>query len=402
MHFVLAISSGASVDEATRVYMESGVIGSMARYRFWELTGQVQPDPLPSLIRTSADIPSPTLYHRVLGGWLRLTGSPPVDDRWPGAAGIGALLRTGRALSVLMYGGAVVLLYAAAALVSRSPALAALVALLFLGHPQMTFIGACLNSDNLVVLLASLALYLICHAVVRQGWTARIALLAVCLVAPIAKRAGLAITATVLPVALLPALRDRRRALLAITGAAAVVAVAAGGLWLLGMGRSMVRDVEEVLGIGGWVREQPPGWWQAFGTHFWETFWGNYGWVQCPIPAWCLRAIGVCVATALVMVPTGRRRCAGSTGFGIVLAVCAVQVVFAVAQVAIAQGMRMELGQGRHAFVGLPGLCLLVAVGVRGLVRDSIAPWVLPLIGFGAVLLSEASLWFIAVPCFLR
>jgi len=390
------------MDEANRVHMESGVISSMARYRFWELTGQVEPDPLPSIIRSSAHIPVPTLYHRVLGGWLRLMGSPPVDGEWPRAQGIGALLRGGRVLSVVMCGGAVILLYAAAAIASGSRAWAALVALLFLAHPQMTFIGACLNSDNLLVLLASLTLYLTCHTVVRNGRAARAALLALCLVAPIAKRAGLAITATALPVALIPAFRDRRRILLAAAVAVAVVAVAAGGLWLLGMGRSMVRDVEEVLGLGGWVREQPPAWWQTFGAHFWETFWGNYGWVQCPIPAWWLRVIGVCVATALVLVPSGRRRCGEIKGLGIILAVCATQLVVAVAQVVIAQGMRMELGQGRHAFVGLPGLCFLLAVGVRGLVPPKSESWALLAIGLVTVMLGEAALWFVAVPCFLR
>ncbi|MCU0613037.1 MAG: DUF2142 domain-containing protein [Candidatus Eisenbacteria bacterium] len=402
MHFALAASSAAgTMSDEQRVRMEGEVIRSMAHYRFWELTGQVEPDPLPSIIRSSAGIPAPTLYHRILGVWLRAAGLPAPDGTWPGSAETGALVRSGRMLSVCMHGCAAALLWWASMLISGSPPFAVLTSLLFLAHPQMTFIGACLNSDNLLVLLAGLTVFLMSRALVNERRWARGLLLLLCVVAPVAKRAGLAITLTALPVAVLPELRDRRRVLRAAGAALAVIAMAAGGLWLAGMGRSMLVDIKEVLGVGGWVGERPHGWWRTFASHFWDTFWGSYGWVQCTLPAWCLRVIGVLTATALVMAPVGVRRLPSRRGLGLMLLISAVQVVLAVGQVVIAQGMRNELGQGRHAFVCLPGLSLLMAAGVRGLAPPAREAW-LPAVGLVAVVLGEAVIWFVAVPCFLR
>lgn len=403
MHFVLAMScAGGELEESARVRMESEVFRSMARFRFWELTGQVEPDPLPSLIRTSAHIPSPTLYHRILGGWLRLTGAPPPHDAWPGPMEIGALVQNGRLLSVLMHGASAVLLFLAAEAAACSVPFATGAALLFLAHPQMTFIGSCLNSDNLLAMLASLTLFLVTRALCCGDVTARVGLVAVCLVAPIAKRSGIALTVTALPVALAPALRTRRTAVRGIGGGAAVLAAAAGALWLAGMGRSLVTDLREVLGLGGWIGPQPAHWWQTYFRHFWVTFWGSYGWVQCPLPSPWLGIIGLLVGTAIVMVPAGLSRFPDRRTAMLVLAVCAVQFLVAVIQVTMGQGMRMELGQGRHAFVGLPGLIMLLSVGVRGLLPTRNEGWALPLVGFAAAVLGEAALWFVAGPCFLR
>ncbi len=398
MHFVLALSTVSRMDDSCRVGMESEVIRSMASHQFFALTGQVEPDPLPCIIRSSAHIPAPTLYHRILGVWLRLTGTPPVRPGWPGMSDVATFVRWGRVLSVLMHCLSVVLLLRAALVASGRPGWATLVGMLFVAHPQMTFIGACLNSDNLMVLLSSCALFLVARTLRPPSASFRAALVALALLAPIAKRAGFAITFSTLPLVFLLTLRRPRGILVGVSVGCAVLAAVAGALWVTGMGRSVLNDVGEILGVRGWVEPPPHGWWETFGGHFWETFWGSYGWVQCPLPARWLRGIGLALATTLVMVPLGLRRLEAGRIMGGVLAVSASHLLFAVAQVVVVQGMRVELGQGRHAFVGLPGLCMLVATGIWGITPR----WAPEAVGLVLLVLGEAALWLVGIPCFLR
>lgn len=401
MHFLLAVAPASnSMTEAERVYVERTVILSMAEFDFWGLTGQVEPNPLPHLLRTSRGSPPATLYHRLLGTWLRVTGAwgDRAHDETLVAKAAYAL-RIGRLFSVLLGAGALVFLFLLSSRLFDHSWVTVLPPLLLLAHPQASFIGSCMNSDNLLVFLSALGLYFLSTLLRRPAsMGALLLIVGLCVGAPLAKRSGLVVTATLLPAALWYRF-SRKRILLSIMLLGVMVASLAS-LWFLGLGKGMMADLAEVLGVGGWVGERVSGWWGIFLTHFWTTFWGNYGWVQCPFDPFWYKLLALFLAATLVLVPLGYKREPRSGA--VFLAVMASQIVFALMQVVAALGFRGELGQGRHVFVALPSLVILCTLGLRGMMRQDTPWWSWPLLGLVFVGLNEAATCFVLVPCFLR
>jgi len=403
MHLLLAISpSGGDQSEKLRVETERTVIQSMVNNGFWTLTGQYKPDPLPVVLRTSRFSPPATMYHRILGIWLRITGFwGERDSNSPTEESLVRALYAGRVFSVLLGLGALIFLSLFAHRVLDGPVTSLLPIFLMVSHPQLEFIGSCLNSDNLLVFLTAsgLACVPFCAMYPRHRWSS-IVLVIIAILAPVAKRAGLVLTATVIPVALMPWIRTRKQMIWGGIGIGVFIVSAITALWSLGMVTSMVKDVGESVGISGWVGNPPAGWWKIFFTHFWETFWGNFGWVQCPLDPWLYRILAILTAGLIFMAPFGYSRI--WRGGRIIPWVLWVQVLLAVVQVVLALGLRYELGQGRHAFVGLPAMVFLVTLGIQGIFPRRLSGWAVIGIGIVFLICSEMVTWFVMLPCFAR
>lgn len=406
MHLLLAVSPPKGpMSEPDRISLESTIIRSMAKRGFWELTGQVQPDPLPSVIRRFRPTPSATSYHRLLGVWLRGTG---VWKGWDAdtndTAYVERLLRVSRIPSVLLSTGALLCLALFSARVVPGRWFGVLPPLLFLALPQMGFIGSCVNSDSMLTFISALGLLLFVLSIgSSKSRLIRIGLVMVCLLAPVVKRAGLAVTLPLLPAALWAWSGPTRKTGRVVVALLILGCLAGGGLWLTGLGRGMIMDVGEVLGLVGYIPEFPEGWWQTWASHLWGTFIANFGWVQCPLAASSYKVLALAVVALLLMVPSGtaKLRKSGKMQASILFPLVA-QVAIAAIQVVVVMGVRGELGQGRHLFVALPAFMFLVALGIRGVAPSRPLPWLWPAIGVILLIIGEVSLWFVMLPCFLR
>lgn len=403
MHLLLAVSPpGGDQTEKQRIGTERTLIHSMTNNRFWALTGQIEPDPLPIILRTSRPSPPSTMYHRILGFWLRMAGSwRDTDTDSPTEQSLERALLTGRYLSVLLGLGALILFILFSRRVFTGSIAGLLPPFLLIGHSQLAFIGSCLNSDNLLLFLTAMGLACIplCALQPRHRGAAGLSV-AIAIIAPIAKRAGLVLTVTLIPVALIPWIHTRKRILWGGIIVAVLMGAAFAALWTFGMVRSMAKDIGEAIGISGWIGEAPVGWWGHFLSHLWETFWGNFGWVQCPLHPWIYRGLAIVLAGLIFMAPIGfSRRWRGGR---IILLLLVNQVILAILQVILALGFRFELGQGRHAFVGLPSLLVLIALGIYGVLPRRIPEWTLIILGTSILICSEMVSWFVMFPCFVR
>jgi len=409
MHLVLALAPATGpMSEEDRVSLEGAVVRSMSKNGFWELTGQVEPDPLPALIRRYRGTPSSTSYHRLLSLWLRATGAwhgwDPSEENTEEY--VEKLLLAARTLSVLLGMGTLLSVFLFSSRILQDGWFQILPALLFLSFPQVAFGAVCVNSDSILMFLSALGLYILTFSLkARASRTSGAAVLFICFLAPIVKRTGLAVTLPLLPAVFWAWSGEKRRRsavfLLVLLG---LFTVALGaGLWATGLGRGMVRDIGEVLGIGGEVEELPHGWWTTFIAHLWATLVGNFGWVQCPLPGLWYKLIALFVAGLLVLIPAGIRKIQWSDSrHGLILIVLAGQLGVALIQVMVLLGTRGVLGQGRHIFVALPALSVLLAIGFRGLAPSHPKAWFWPMVGLVTLFLCEAALWFVMLPCFLH
>jgi hypothetical protein len=406
MHLLLAVSPPKGpMSEPDRISLEGTIIRSMAKRGFWELTGQVEPDPLPELIRRYRPTPAATSYHKLLGVWLRGTRVwKGWDSENEDIAYVERLLRVSRIPTVLLSTGALLCLALFSARVVPGSWFGLLPPLLFIAHPQMGFIGSCVNSDSMLTFISALGLLLFVLSMrPKSPLFIRIGLILVCLVAPVVKRAGLAVTIPLLTAALWAWSGPRRKTGWIVAALAILGGVVVAGLWVTGMGRGMIMDVGEVLGLVGYIPDLPHGWWQTWISHLWGTFIANFGWVQCPLGAFWYKVLALAAVPLFLMVPSGMAalRRAGAVQGSLLFPLVA-QVVIAVVQVVVVMGARGELGQGRHLFVALPAFIFLVALGIRGVAPSRSLPWLWPAIGVLVVLLGEVSLWFVMLPCFLR
>jgi small subunit ribosomal protein S36 len=272
-------------------------------------------------------------------------------------------------------------------------------ALIPLGIPQFTHIGAAVNNDTLLVLLGSLVL-LPSLRFARGDLANRAVLLAglLCGLALLTKGFGFAFFLTALLAIVIGArIAGRRRALIAASMLSATTLLTGGWWWIRNLleyhalqpQRQRVPRPGFVPDWDAWTRTAVPG--------IFRRFWGDFGWFDVSLPTFLyIAASVVCGALVILafargtrLVPTPERR----VFFGqlIVLAVpLLVLFVFVMAQAA--RSYRNTGGvafvQGRYLFGGVVGIAALIAVAVSTLGPRAVRS--APLVTLAAVLGMQA------------
>jgi len=342
---------------------------------------------------TNAEVIQPPLYHLLLA---------PLYLAAPGGDETKLLLL--RLVSVPLGAGVVWLAYRTARLLfPRDLLLRAGVPLFVAFQPQMTFVSAIVNHDVLLILLASLAVYLSLRGL-RDGFTPgdqwRLGLIGA---AGLWTKVSFGFVLPIVGLALLLAWWDRRappRELVAAGGRALLLPLVlilpwfARNLWLYGDPTAAAR-LRHIPGFG----EQAQGIGQMLtGGGFWrqmlEDFWGNYGWRQVPYDpplfravwlVWGLALLGLAVGPARRWVGRGgeprwsrfQRRGVALLGLWVGLFIAAVLYVGTI-----------QFTQARFAFPAMIGFALLTMLGLAGWLPARARPLALPLLAFGLMLLN--------------
>lgn len=284
----------------------------------------------------------------------------------------------------------IALTFVAARRVSRDRWTPVVAAAIVAGVPKFVFVSGVVNNDNLSNLLGAGGLALAVAFLTRPPTSTRGRVL---IAAAIGLTAGALILTKVtgalvgpgLLLAVVLAARHRREALRLVTVFVAGT-VAVCGWWLV---RNQIRYGDPLAAHAVYVHQRAvqPGVFNISGPlknifidipkQLWSSFWYSSGWNQFYwrwfwyLPFWGLAAFGIGALAAPGPVrPAGRR----------VLWVCAVIAVGALASV-WALGVQANTEQGRLAFMGLPAIALLIALGYE---RAGLPIWsrfVLPAIG---------------------
>jgi hypothetical protein len=227
--------------------------------------------------------------------------------------------------------------------------------------PQWQFIGHALSNDGSAAVAGALLTYAaVCYVTGRPvPWT-------------LAAGAALAVVTKMTAAALLPGLligtlllaRRRRAALLGFAAAAGAAAVTAVGIAALAppVWRALVQDFSRRAAAADAVAASPAVW-ALLGRRSLQSFWGLFGWLNVPAPAWTY-GLGASLAlaaalglpVALVTVHEQRRPAA------------LLLLVAGAAVAGFAANLRGDpQPQGRLLYGGLTAAATLAAMGWRGL-----------------------------------
>jgi len=353
-------------------------------------------DQLEGLASLQYEDHQPPLYYLLASVVYTMTGGAPL-----------AL----RLLSVVTGAGVILCAYAIArTLAPGRPGVAIGTALLVALVPQHLHILASVNNDVLAELLVALTLWRLLVAVLDThpiGTGAAWTLGALVGVGLLTKVTTLFLVGLV-PVGLIGAWLIRRRdgarveSLLRALFAFAIPIGLIGGVWwarnigvygfpdifglrahdVVVVGQPRTSDAIAALGVGGYVR--------ALVTTTFQSFWGQFGWMELALPTWAYAAIGAFLAAAGVGWLTGMRGGFGTPGLGtpnpcdrvletpvtaddrarrrLAWGLTGLTLILALAQFAY-YNTSFQQFQGRYIYPGLIPFALFVIVGIDALWR---------------------------------
>ncbi len=345
------------------------MVGAFAVVVGRTLTGKSLSAPLAPLVRLRLE--------REPGVDLAVFFHPP-EVRWP------LTVYFLRVYSILLGLGLVVLTYATARAIVPWPApdtvplLAAAFAALI---PQANFIRASVSSENMADLMGALVVWLLVLHVMRPHSEKRVFWVGVALgLALLTKTSLISMIVLVLWVLWVRSEGVRRRFLRDLAIVMLIVALVAGWYfvfrWVVygdliayGATRTMIPlNSQYTIGDFFWFQE-------PFRSMLWTSFWGVYGWQQVFMPAWIYNAFGI---TTLLAVAGGvyllaRRALTQAQQVSVAVVLFAVIVVYAF----IVQASTVWVSwQGREMYPALSSVCLLLGLGLGGLVlgRGAVRP----------------------------
>ena len=305
--------------------------------------------------------------------YLYLAGASVVTDALVPGTGLGPYdqeVATMRLLSLVLVVPLPVLAWATARASKASEPIAVAAAVVPLGIPQLTHIGAGVNNDALLLLLMGIltlmAVRLATGHVDRRGVVVAGALTGVALLV----KAFAFVVPIWLVVALAYGVRRGRRRPLVIGGYLAVAFVTGGWWWVANLVRygSLSPSIEyaRLERTGAGAEPDVSGWLAEWLPNMSERFWGSFGWVELPLPgAWTVPATAV-VVVAVAAALLGRRRPVRGPLAPVLLLPTVLLATFV-----FLSGLRLyrltavpAMVQGRYLFGGLVGLSVLVAIGL--------------------------------------
>lgn len=304
-------------------------------------------------------------------------GSVAADALAPGT-GLGSFdqeVGTMRVLSLVLLAPLPFLAWATARAAGAGAGAAAGAAVVPLGIPQLTHIGAGVNNDALLLLVMGILTLLAVRFAAGHADRRGVVLAGVLTGMALLVKAFAFVVPVWLAVALALGAHQRRRPWVpVISGYLAVAFITGGWWWVVNLVRyaSISPSVEYATRLqeaGAGVDRNLSGWLAVWLPQMSERFWGSFGWVEVPLPvAWTTLATAVVVAGVAAAV-IGRRRPLP----GRVMVVLLLPTVLLGAFVFVA-GLRLyqlsavpAMVQGRYLFGGLVGLSVLVAAGLSRL-----------------------------------
>jgi 4-amino-4-deoxy-L-arabinose transferase-like glycosyltransferase len=293
---------------------------------------------------------------------------PPLTAAW----------HLARAVSGLAGAAAVAFTFLAARrLRPADPLLPALAAALVALNPQLLFTTALVTNDALLAALGAAILWWCVRGPAGRGaipWA--LAAGALFGLALLTKQSALLLG----PVLLFAGWRAAGRR----WGPAAVVTIAWGGTALLVAGWWFLRNrtlYGDLFGLGMFTSEyatQPFAWgdagaWAGALRQLFGSFWGRFGWMSLPAPAWSMWAYGAVCLAALAGLALAARR-----GLGLALAgpwaLPALAALMALAwTLAFAATAGLVAWQGRMLFPAAAAIALILAAGLLAAAR-ALAP----------------------------
>lgn len=291
-----------------------------------------------------------------------------------------------RLMNVAMVAPVPLLAWATAARLRAAPAAATTAALVPLAVPQLIHIGASINNDNLLILLAAVLAPLLAGVLRGDGRRrTALAIAAVVSLALLTKAFAVVLLPWVVVVYAASAGRDRHRwrSLAPALAIAALIPAVVGAWWpvrnIVRHGRPLPSSLDWVLGTHppGFVPE--PMWYaRHFASSVTQRFWGDFGYYEA-----ALAPVVVVAATVVVLVGVGAAlwpRRPGREGADPPppsrghLVVMAVPFVLLAATVLVrAYRLYLSIGttpfmQGRYLFYAIVPFALVVGVGLHRLV----------------------------------
>lgn len=312
-----------------------------------------------------------------------------------------------RLLNVLLASALVPLAYAAAATVTERTGVRLLAAASLAAIPQLAHIGASVNNDNLLNILAAGAL-VVSLRITRDGVTRRrlAGLGALLGLALLTKNVAVAVVlSTVLAIAAragrdgAPA-RDVGQQLATMLG----IAFVTGGWWwlrnLVVHGTVWPSDYEPATEPGVGTPETWT-WLRAFIDRVDRSFWGELGSLETEIPWWAAWA-ATAVLVAVIVGALRRRPVRLQVAVAVLPMAVSLGVLLAVTWRGTAVDGRFPGLQGRYLFVGVLGVVVAVAAVVDGLTvrQRQVAGWTVAvsIVALHALAIHAALQWFYGGP----
>ena len=304
---------------------------------------------------------------------VNLVAHPPAQSPWRGGTTLAVYLI--RWLSLLMGAGTVYFTYRLVRTLSPANESLALLAAALVGfNPMVVFINASVNNDNLLMLLSTLALWLIAEDLTDRKpgprWRSTLFLSVIIGLAMLAKFSG----AILLPVAMLAftsrAWRDRdwgdwvRRCVVLC-----VVVVAIAGWWyvrnlmlygeLIGTARMALIAGPRPFGFG--LDDLMKEW-----TSFWFSYWGVFGAFNVLAPTWFFWLMSVLSLTAGLglLIRLGRSLAAGKTETWPIHFTLATYLLISMIGI-IRWSLLTPASQGRLLFGGVAIIAFYMATGLQ-------------------------------------
>jgi len=384
----LIADEGRLVNEKDRsVPMQTAIIESMVRHRFWELGYYTFPydaaNPPQELKQVWAPVQASMLFHPPLYYALCAMAT------WPWlSADVTTQLYAMRVLSVLLFAGIVVTAFLTGReLFPADTALLIAIPAAVLWQPMFTFISSSVNNDNLANLLVAVLIWLLVRWYVR-GFSVLhgLAVVALLLLGLLTKRTTLfawPLVAVAVPLYLWGRGAGRWARWAWIAGAGVVIAGLLGlvALALSGQGGPLFKWLAIDLYWGTDVLRNPdeyrltdPTVYAAYAEHLFVTFWASFGWTARNLERawyWVLVAIHLVTAGGLILwvARAWRGRISLSRGQKRALLLLIVAIVLSLG-IVLGKEVRLQtflpgdLPQGRYLFPVIVPIFVLLIVGL--------------------------------------
>jgi hypothetical protein len=255
--------------------------------------------------------------------------------------------------------------------------------------PQLTYVGSSINNDNAVV-LAFAVLSVLLARVVTGDLSGRTAVLVgvVSAAASLSKVFGLASIPWAAAAYLIAARSTGETARTLRVGVLAIgTGAIAGGWWF-------ARNLLTTGSLQPLVRDRTPRasftpdaaeWLQEYPSRVMQSFWGNFGYLDVPIPGWLV--VAATTATVVVLVLAMVRRAVPMSQRLLMFTPIMVVVLGNAVQHWLTIYPRVggfAGSQGRYLFAAVPAVAVLI--GISGTRTPRPRAWLLAILGFGAVL----------------